>query len=144
MTEILKITGLMVLSGLKFFFAPYTVYLSGYSYFQTIAITITGGILSTLIFFYFGEALKYIFSSKRNQKKEKKKFTKSNRRIINVKTKYGLIGLAILTPCFFSVPLGSLIAARYFDKDRKTIPYLLASVVIWSFILTSISTIIVH
>ena len=140
MTDIIKIIGLIIFSGLKFFFAPSTVYLSGYSFFETIVITTTGGILAVLVFFYFGEVLKIIFSSKRKKKKEKKKFTKSNRRFIKIKTKYGLIGLAILTPCFFSVPLGSLLAARYFDEDKRTLPFLFASVILWSFILTSIST----
>lgn len=140
MTDIVKIIGLIIFSGLKFFFAPSTVYLSGYSYFETIAITSTGGILTVLVFFYFGEALKIIFSSRRKKKKEKMKFTKSNRRFIKIKTKYGLIGLAILTPCFFSVPLGSLLAARYFDEDKRTLPFLFTSVILWSFILTSIST----
>ncbi len=139
MTEILQIIGLMLFSGLKFFFAPSTTLLSGYSYFETIAITTIGGILSTIAFFYFGEMLKMLFSKRRFFKKENKIFTRTSRRLARVKTKYGLIGLAILTPCVFSIPLGSLIAARYFDHDRRTLPFLITSIVLWSFLLTSIT-----
>lgn len=139
MTELLKILGLMFLSGIKFFFAPSTTYLAGYSFIETLAITISGGVLGILVFFYFGEFLKYLFSGIRFRKKEKLVFTKSSRRIVSIKEKYGLIGLVILTPILLSIPLGSLLAAKYFDHDKRTIPFLIISVVLWSLLLTSIT-----
>ena len=129
----------MLLSGIKFFFSPSTTYLSGYSFIETLGITISGGVIGILIFFYFGEFLKYLFSGIRFSKKEKKTFTKSTRRIVSIKSKYGLIGLAILTPVLLSIPLGSLLAAKYFDHDKRTLPFLILSVVLWSLLLTSIT-----
>ncbi|MEQ8324151.1 MAG: hypothetical protein RIC15_08830 [Vicingaceae bacterium] len=139
MTEIIKVFGLLIISGVKFFFAPSTAILSGYSYLETIIITTSGGVGGLITFYYFGEFLQYVFTRSKKKKKEKKKFTRLNRRIIKVKSTYGLIGLAILTPCLFSIPLGSLLAARYFDKDKRTLPFMIASVVLWSFVLTTFS-----
>ena len=142
MTELIKIIGLMGLSSVKFFFAPSTTLIAGYSFLETLAITISGGIIGIIVFFYFGEFMKALYAKMRPNKSEKKKFSKTSRRIVTIKGKYGLIGLAILTPIMISIPIGSLIAARYFDHDKKTIPYLLISVIGWSIILTSISSLI--
>ena len=139
MTEIIKIIGLIAFASVKFFLAPPATILAGYSFFETLAITISGGIIGVFIFFYFGEFIKGLFSKYWKRNKKKKIFTKSSRRMANIKVKYGLIGLAFLTPCLFSIPIGCFIAARYFDHDKKTIPYLILSVLFWSITLTSAS-----
>lgn len=141
MGDVVKIFGLLIFSGVKFFLAPSTAIISGYSYTETILITTIGGIGGVITFYYFGEFLQYVFSRKKKKKKEKKVFTRMNRTIVRVKSTYGLLGLAVLTPCLFSIPLGALLAARYFDKDKRTLPFLLASVIVWSFILTSATSI---
>lgn len=141
MEEVISILFMLLISSTKFFFAPTTAFVSGYSYLETIGLTISGGFLGVLIFFYFGELLKKIFKNFRffKKRKEKRTFTKRNKRILRIRNKYGLIGLSLLTPILFSIPLGSLLAARFFDHDRRTIPFLLASVILWSFILTTIT-----
>jgi len=48
--EALQVIGFILFSSVKFFFAPSTVYLVGYSYFETVAITVTGGILGVFVF----------------------------------------------------------------------------------------------
>ena len=141
MTEAIKIFGLLIFSGVKFFLAPSTAIISGYTFLETILITTAGGIGGVITFFYFGEFMQYLFR-RRKSKKEKKKFTRFNRYIIKVKSTYGLVGLALLTPCLLSIPLGALLAARYFDDDKRTLPFLLASVVIWSLVLTTATSLI--
>ena len=48
--------------------------------------------------------------------------------------KYGLFGIAFLTPIFFSIPIGTFIALRFFPNKKKTLPVLAASVFGWSFV----------
>ncbi len=143
MTELIKVIGLVLFSSVKFLFAPSTVYFSGYTYLETIGITIVGGTIGVLVFFYAGS---YIFDwiTITFQKKDKKKkvFSKRNRTIINVKNRYGIIGLAIISPSVISIPLGCLIAAKYYRGDKRTVPIFLAAIVFWSFTLTSISAFI--
>jgi len=137
--EFLKIFGLILFSSVKFLFAPSTVYIAGYSFIETLAITMSGGLSGILVFFYFGELIKYLISKIKIRKKTKKTFTKTSRQIVRIKEKYGLIGLVILTPSFLSIPLGSILAAKYFDHDKRTLPWLITSMIIWSFLLTSIT-----
>jgi hypothetical protein len=54
---------------------------------------------------------------------------------------WGLRGLAALTPILLSIPLGTILAAKYFRHDRRTVPLLLSSVLIWSVVLSSFWTV---
>lgn len=140
--QALQIIGLILFSSVKFFFAPSTIYLSGYSYFETIAITITGGAIGVFVFFYTGSAIFKFIGDRFSSSKPKRSFSRKNRFIIKVKSSWGLIGLALLSPTLISIPLGCLLASRYFRNDRRTIPFLMGSVVFWSFVLTSLTALV--
>ncbi len=146
-----KLSALLFLwafSSVKFFFAVPAIVFAGYSFIECVLISSLGGLAGFFVFYYIGE-LKFIrkyfgmfmdwvfriLGIERIQK-EKKKFTRMNRLIVKIRGKYGLIGLAILTPSIFSIPLGSLLAARYYDKNRSTIPYMVTSIILWSLVLT--------
>ena len=82
---------------------------------------------------------------KHNEKiipRTKKIFTKRNRFIVNIMNKYGLMGIAAIAP-LLSIPLAAFIAGRVNDKfikdQKKVIIYLCLSMVIWSFIMVSIT-----
>ena len=68
--------------------------------------------------------------------KPKKKFSRKNKLIVRVKSRWGLIGLALITPTIISIPVGTLLAARYFGNNWRTLPYMLLSVVGWGFVAT--------
>lgn len=141
--EILRVVGLMLLSSVKFLFAPSTVYISGYSFLETILITVCGGTIGVFAFFYGGGVIFSLFRRPPGEEKKKKKiFTKKNRVLIRIKNGYGLYGLALVSPCLISIPIGCLLAAKYFKHDKRTIPVFLAAVVFWSFVLTSITALI--
>lgn len=136
----LQIVGLLLLSSTKFLFAPSTVVAAGYDYKETIIITTLGGWMGVLIFYYFGRVLiELILRRFINPNKKKSPFTFTNKLIIKTKVKYGIIGLAAITPVLISIPIGSIIAARYFSRVSLTVPYLLVAVLAWSLILTTIS-----
>jgi hypothetical protein len=140
--KIVQVIGWILFSSVKFFLAPSAVYISGYSYAETIIITIIGGALGVYGFYYGGSAFFAWFSNRfsSSSSKPKKVFNKKNRIIIRVKNTYGLFGLAVLTPCLLSIPIGSVLAAKYYRHDRCTIPAFLTAVVFWSFVLTTITS----
>ncbi|NQV52278.1 MAG: hypothetical protein HQ500_03805 [Flavobacteriales bacterium] len=143
MIEVLRIIGLILFSSVKFLFAPSTVYLSGYNYWQTLLITIVGGILGVTVFFYTGSAIfSFIKDRFSTSGTARKTFSKKNRFIIRIKASWGILGVAMLSPCLLSIPLGSLIAARYFRYDRRTLPMLIGAVVFWSLLLTTATALI--
>ena len=131
----LQLIGLLLLSSTKFLFAPSTVTASGYSFLETLLITILGGWFGVIVFFYFGKVLidlilrRYVST---DPKKVKPKFTFSNKLIVRTKAKYGIMGLALITPVTISIPVGCILAARYYSKEKMTVPYLLMSIVFWS------------
>lgn len=145
MNNLGEIAAVFFLSSVKFFFAPSSAVALGFNFIETIAITSLGGSLG-VFFFYFLE--RWIFHvativwRKKNPVKKKKKkrvFTRRNRMIVRIKQKYGLLGVSIITPVLISIPIGTLIAAKYFKNKYQTLSYLIASVCVWSVVLTSIS-----
>lgn len=139
MGDLAGMLGLMLLSSVKFFAAPPMILVSQYSYWESIIILVIGGAAGVLVFYYAGDiAIGYATKLFTRDKKEHARiFTRKNKLIIKAKSRFGLLGLSLLTPVLLSIPVGSIIAAKYFGSDRKTIVYLLMSVVFWAFTLTT-------
>lgn len=100
-----------------------------------------GGILGTIVFTYLNAGLLNWwknFKRKRFNSEKTTTFKKSTRRIIKIKNKFGLMGIAILTPMLLSIPVGTFLAERFYKDKKKVIVYISVSVVVWSIILYSI------
>jgi hypothetical protein len=135
-----EIFGLVLLSSVKFLFAPSVAIGAGFGYLQTIVITYCGGCLGILFFYFFGTFMMRKFSKKTVSENRKKKiFTPTNKMIVKIKSKYGLIGLSFITPAIISIPVGTILAAKYFRKNPKTLSYLLTSLFIWCLFLSTLS-----
>jgi len=136
LAEILKITWWLFFTIIKFIWTPFTLATTtNYTWLEAFLITVGGGWLGIVMFFYFGRWIVNIFS--RRRKKPKRRFTKLNRLIAKTKSKYGLTGLVAIIG-IISVPLCSLIAAAYFKENRNAVPALMLSVLIWAVCLTAI------
>jgi len=79
-------------------------------------------------------------NTKVKQPNDKRKFTWKNKTIVRLKNKWGLAGIIVFTPSFLSIPLGSFLASRYYKERKYVLFYLSISVIIWSFVLSSIGT----
>jgi len=137
-TYILEILSYLLLSATKFSVAAAVLLALDYmNYTKTALILFVGGSVGTLVFYYFGTIISTYLDKLLNKKnsKPKKTFSRKNRLIIKVKSSYGLIGLALLTPIIFSIPIGSLLAARFFSRNKYVLHYLLGSVIFWSLLL---------
>ena len=99
-----------------------------------------GASFSALIFFFVGKAIDDA-GAKRQAKKAKKINFKRNRKIIGIKNKFKLFGVS-MTIGIISVPIGSILVGKYFGKDKKAIPTLIAASFIWSFGVTYITAFI--
>ncbi len=69
-------------------------------------------------------------------RKRKKVFTNKNRRIVRIKQRYGLIGIAMITPLLLSIPVGTFLMIRYYQRSRFKFIALIASNIVWSVIYT--------
>lgn len=135
--ELYKAIGLFLLSGVKILFTPIGMIFGGVPYWTTILITASGGVTGAMVFFFLGKSILSLFKSK----KEKKVFTKQNRRTVNIKNRFGLIGMASLMG-IISVPAAVILVAKYYGKHKAVIPVLVLTAVAWSFVVTSISYVI--
>jgi hypothetical protein len=109
-----------------------------YDFIKVIAVSCGGGITGNILFTYLSAAiLKGIhnFRAKRGLIHKKKIFTKFNRRVIRIKQKFGLAGIAFITPMFLSTPVGAFLAERFFRDKKKIIIYLSAATIFWAFAL---------
>ena len=71
------------------------------------------------------------------EKPKNKIFTKRNRRLITIWKKYGLFGIALLTPVVISIPIGTIIASRLVPNKKKVFLYMLISISAWSIAMVS-------
>jgi len=140
MSTILKILIVISLSGFKFMVAiPLSAYEYDFTFLQTLLFSVIGGVLGVFLFSLLSSKINNLFPKKQKVKRKKKRGVKE---IITIKTarKYGIYGIAAITPILLSIPIGTLIALRFFPDKKKTIPVLMSSVVIWSIILSIVLT----
>lgn len=70
--------------------------------------------------------------------RKRKIFTKRNRRIVKIWKKYGLTGIAIVTPVIISIPIGTVIANSLENNKKKILFYMFLSILFWSLTMTTI------
>lgn len=126
----------------------------GFGFWETFLFTSIGGSIGVFFFYRFSGWLmkrarlrrlhRAIAEHHGVRRPAKRIFTKRNRWIIRLKQGNGLKGLAALTPVVLTIPVGSIIAARYFKHDRRTLPALISSVVIQAMAISAFWSVIFH
>lgn len=120
---------------------PVAIYVMGMSFTETLIYTNIGGVIGTLAFVYFSDIIIYLWTKYwpeklKLRKKSKKIFTKRNRILVKIKTRFGLPGIIILSPVILSIPVGSFLIVKYYGIKKTNIILLIAGQVFWSFIYT--------
>lgn len=137
-----------LLSTFKFMFAPFTGALMKLTFVETFLICAIGGTFSAAIFFYSAEY--FIIRSIVNKRKrkedalaqgmewiEKPKFTKMNKFIVKMKRTFGVYGICFWAPFFLSVPIGTIVTAKFYGKLKKSFPLIVVGMFLNSFIMSS-------
>ncbi len=120
---------------------PVAIYLFNMSFFETILYTNIGGLIGIIVFTMFLKGMIKIVgifwpTKFRVKKRQKKVFTKRNRRLLGMKNKYGLPGIVILAPVILSIPVGVFLCTKYYGRKKISYIYLLLSQIAWSFVYT--------
>ena len=130
--EVLQALTVLFTAMVKFLFAGAVAYSLGFTMLETMALTACGGTMGILIFFYAGtwvlERFRRRYVRRRQERMDKGLppkpiFTRTNRWIVRVKQGYGFWGL-------------SVICAKYFRHDRRTLPTMVSAVAGWSVVLS--------
>lgn len=131
----------------KFMFTPMAGPAAGLTFFETLICCLIGAYISAGIF-YFGS--NYFMKRALNRSirieqkriaqgktpKIKKRFTKTNRIVIRVKHSVGKYGACFLFPLFLSIPLGTIITAKFYKHDSNTFVLILLGLTISCLLIT--------
>jgi membrane protein DedA with SNARE-associated domain len=133
--EILKAVPVFFSSMIKFIFGPVGGYAAGLHVVTTILSTTLGMMTIVILFAYFGNWIKAkVFSKFR--KKDKPPSEKKNRKLARIWKKYGLTGVALLTPIILTPIGGTLLAVSSGSPREKIILYMFISASVWAVVLT--------
>lgn len=131
----------ILLSSVKFGMTfPLAIMEFHFNFLETILWINLGGILGIYFFAYLSEGvnrwINKAFGKKREYKKPRKTFSKRNRRIVRIRQRYGLVGIAASTPILLSIPIGVFLVVRYYPRVRTRFLALIASNAAWSILYT--------
>jgi hypothetical protein len=148
-----KVVQVILLSSVKFAAGPPFAYFGGeqaLSTGETFFYCLCGGLIGVLIFTYVSAPIlraekilvrtirTFVGKKPETQSKRKLIFTRRNRRVVGIWMKYGLAGIAFLTPVLLSIPIGTLIANSLVHNKRKILLFMFISLVFWSIALTTV------
>ncbi|MBL7777482.1 MAG: hypothetical protein JNK66_04180 [Chitinophagales bacterium] len=134
MEKLLSAIGIFFGSIIKFSLATITALESNLGLGGSIA-NIIGGIIGIVLFTYLGAIIQDYFVQK-FPKTFGRKFTRSNRLLVKVKQRFGLGGIAVLTPIVLSIPVGVLFATTITHDKKKIILSMVMSALFWAVLIS--------
>ena len=119
-------------SMLKFILGPVGGYAARLNLITTILVTVFGMMTVVFLFTYFGNWMREKVLSRffRN----KNKFSEQHSKFAHIWKKYGLTGVALLTPILLTPIGGTLLAVSSGSPKEKIIFYMFISASVWSVI----------
>lgn len=148
---ITKLFTVILTSGTKFLLSPLLALSLGFTYKQALLYTTLGGTLGVLVFAFVGDIIRRYWRyftmlfvapfSRRTYKQlvhaRGKRFNRRKRFVVRIKDRFGLFGIAFVTPCIISIPVGTILAMNLYKNRKKVILYIMVSLVAWSLILNT-------
>lgn len=132
MVELLaKYLTVLLSSTIKFVGGPIAGLATGLSYVETALFTALGMMTTVLLFTLLGAPLRQLLQ--RTIWKNKKRFTRRNRRFVYIWKRWGLFGVSFLTPLILTPVGGALLANIFGGPKKQIIMYMMASAFFWGF-----------
>lgn len=123
----------------KFIGGPLIGQKLGVSIIETTIFSALGMLTTIIIITFFGDGLRRKIILRNQQKRNYKVFTPKKRRLIRLYRRFGIEGIAFLTPVIFSPILGGILAVSFGAAPKKIIFYMFISALFWGLILSSVS-----
>jgi hypothetical protein len=125
-------SGVMIATGLKFIAGPITGFSLGLTWYETVLFTWLGAMATVTIIVTAGKAILSFFT--RFQKTKPKLFSKRARYAVDIWQRFGMKGIAALTPLIFT-PIGGSLLSLSFKVPLPRILFLMGiSSLIWAVI----------
>jgi hypothetical protein len=141
----MKEISLFFIATTKFLLAPPSGLAMKLPAWEVLIVSTLGGFAG--VFVYYNLATWFMKRAKAKKltkikegKLQAKNFTVVNKTLVKIKHfKLGLILIAFVTPVLISIPVGSIVCAKFYKKSFFTLPLLLTSVIFWAVTLTYFS-----
>ncbi len=132
--ELFKALPVAFSAMLKFILGPLGGYAVGLHPVTTVIATVAGMMGSVVAFTFFGNwlRLKVINRLYNNHRR----FTPNNRRFVQIWKKYGLAGVAFLTPLLLTPIGGTILAVAFGSPKERILLYMFISGVVWGTVFT--------
>lgn len=141
--------GMAALATVKFMFAPIYGKGVGLNFFETYLSLVVGGILASFIFYKLTYKLLERTKLKRFKKRqqalemgfeyfEPKKFTRTNKLVVKTRRRFGFFVCCFFFPFILSVPVGTIIATKFFGNHNYFFPVICLGLGINGLIATSL------
>ena len=139
--ELVRSIPVFVSAMIKFILGPLGGYTLKLHPVTTALVTIAGMMTSVLIFTYFGQWIR----TKYDQAfPNRKKIAVQNPKLQAIWKRFGLAGIALLTPIILTPIGGTILAVSSGNSKERIILYMLISATAWSVIFTGIIYVIGH
>lgn len=129
-----EIISLTLMAGFKYMVAVFMAFGYGWSIWYGISFTVLGGMLGVVVYMFFGavlkRAIKRIFPAWSSSSRMEKQRLLAER----VRNVAGLAGIALLTPVFLTVPIGTLSAIGLGYSWPRILVYMFVAFSFWSFL----------
>jgi hypothetical protein len=126
-----KYISVIAISMLKFAGGPLTGLALKLAWTETAVCSVIGMMITVTLVVFSGDFLRKLF-----KKDNPKKFTKMTRFGVKIRQKFGLIGIAFLTPILFTPIVGAALSVAFRYDKKAIILQMLFSAVIWALIQT--------
>ncbi|QNF33388.1 hypothetical protein HUW51_11895 [Adhaeribacter swui] len=134
-SEIVKYLSVYLLSMVKFFGGPLAGISMGLSFGMTLLLSVTGMMTSVFIFSQVGMMVSRWYVA-RHRAQNKPIFSKKSRKIVKIWQRFGIKGIAFLTPVLFSPVIGTIMATVLGASQRHILFHMLWSAIFWGIAFT--------
>jgi membrane protein YqaA with SNARE-associated domain len=119
----------------KFFSAAFLAIAYDMDFIPSVLITVAGGMAGYFIFTYAAKTVgRWMKKKKSIDEIHQIKMNRFSRFIIFIKRKFGVLGIAFLTPILLQIPIGVILANRIEKNKSKVMLSMLASLFFWAFL----------
>ncbi len=132
--QIVQMVTVLLLCGTKFLMGLGLTFIYDYTFIETMMVSILGGMLGVIFFTYAGQGVNKLWYHYFPKKDDKVKFSRFKRFLVRLRKKYGLMGIAFLTPIILTVPVGAVIASSLVKDKRRIFTPMLVSLIFWTFL----------
>ncbi|ACT95039.1 conserved hypothetical protein [Dyadobacter fermentans DSM 18053] len=136
-TTLLKYLSVALASTLKFFGGPIAGVVLKLTWWETALCSAVGMMFTVFVLTYLGGAIRNLIQKKR--KSPPKRFTRTNRIAVNIWRKFGIVGIAFLTPPLFTPLFGPILAVAFRVPKASIFMWMSASALVWGLAISYIA-----